>query len=187
MLMMIAGLAAATAPENSLAIAPKAPVEISSVDPAAVDAALRLLDARNYDRQSLASALMLSNIMISGLADGFQRQYGKPMPPDLLALLHKEFDRQLTSTLKVELPSIRRQCAEIYARHFTRAEIEHLIELEHDPVAVKAQAMGVQLSGEFAAVGVRAMRRHSAEIDGAVKSLVEEYLKSHKDGAASGS
>jgi hypothetical protein len=65
----------------------------------------------------------------------------------------------------------------IYARHFTVAEIDHMVEMMRDPVMVKMQAQMPQIMVESMALGQASMNREMPRMMEELKAVIEDYVR----------
>ena len=171
--ILLAALAA-----SPLSAAPAAPPQAPAsprLDPAAVAAANRLLDAMNYDQ--LVDRTM--NAMIAEaertIPQKLEAASGTAIPDDLKAKLTtviSDFMHRLATANRAEM---REGTALIYARHFTASEIDHMIELQHDPVMLKMQAELPQIMAESLALSQASLDRETPRMMEQLKSVIEEY------------
>ena len=162
----------------SAAAAPRAPPQTTAsprVDPAAVAAANRLLDAMNYDQ--LVDRTM--NAMIAEaertVPQKLEAVSGTALPADLKAKLTtviSDFMRRLATANRAEM---RQGTALIYARHFTASEINHMIELQRDPVLVKMQVELPQIMTESMALSQASLEQETPRMMEQLKAVIEEY------------
>ena len=171
-------LLAALAASPLSAAAPAAPPRASvspRVDPAAVAAANRLLDAMNYDQ--LIDRTM--NAMIAEaertIPQKLEAASGTALPNDLKAKLMSVISEFMHRLATAHRPEMRQGTALIYARHFTATEIDHMIELQHDPVLVKMQAELPQIMAESMALSQASLDQETPRMMEQLKAVIEGY------------
>ena len=154
---------------------PQAAVRV--IDPAAVNEAIKMLDAGDFEQQILMSTDVAVEGMLAIQIERLQKEAEEPLPDDLIASFRKTLLDHARSTLKRRMPQIKRQSAEIYAREFTVEELRRLREISDDPVMVKSRAKGQALSAQLMMVGVQAMRDSEGELKRKIEQLVQDYVK----------
>lgn len=175
--ILLAALAASPLSAAAPATPAQAPVS-PRVDPAAVAAANRLLDAMNYDQ--LIDRTMNAVIAESErtIPQKLEAASGTALPEDLKAKLTgviSDFMRRLATANRAEM---RQGTALIYARHFTATEIDHMIELQRDPVLMKMQSELPQIMTESMALTQASLDRETPRMMEQLKSVIEEYERS---------
>jgi hypothetical protein len=174
--------AAATAISSSAlgapAAAPPAPASQPQavVDPAALAAANRLLDAMKYDQ-------LIDRMMDAMIADAerniptrLETMAKTSLPEDLKAKLTTIISNDMRKLQTVNRPQMRQGTALIYARHFTAAEIDHMIVLMGDPVMVKMQAEIPQIMTEAIALNQANVEREMPAMLDQLKTVIENYF-----------
>lgn len=157
----------------------------SSIDAGTLAAANRLLDAMNYE--DLMDRTMTAMIAESerSLPAKLEAAVQQPLPDDLKAKLTTFISDYLRHASIANRAEMRKGTALIYARHFTAAEIDHMVELMRDPVMVKMQARMPQIITEAVALGQANMEREMPAMIEKLKSLVEDYLRTKDEQPAS--
>jgi hypothetical protein len=70
---------------------------------------------------------------------------------------------------------MRQGTALIYVRHFSATEIDHMIELQHDPVLVKMQAELPQIMTESMALSQASLDQETPRMMEQLKAVIEGY------------
>jgi hypothetical protein len=168
------GLVAALSLSAPLVAAPPAP------DAARMAAAARLLEAIHYD--SLVDRTM--DALIADQQKTFpqrlEAEIGSPLPDDLKAQIFDVIAQSIRSAMTVNRAEMRRGVALMYASRFTAPEIEHLIQLQTDPVMLKMQAEMPGIMTESAALGQAAIQREMPNMTKKLEALIKNYYG--KDG-----
>lgn len=149
-----------------------------AVDPAAVEEAIRMLDAGEFEAQVLTSTGVVVEGMMAVAIEQQQKNASNPLPEELLASLRTTLLEHASATMKSKMPHMKRQAAEIYAREFTVAELRRMREIETDPVMMKARSKSEKLSAQLMMVGMNAMREAEGDLQAKIEKLVHDYLKS---------
>ena len=174
-LVLRAGLAALLCFAAPALAAPAAP------DVARTEAAEKLLDAMNYDR--LVDRTI--DAMIADAEKNFPAQMearvGQPLPVDLKDKLFAVIAKSIRRAMADNRANIRRGTAMIYTSRFTAAEIEHLVELQKDPVMVKMQAELPQIMAESAALGRAAVEGEMPRMQTDLEQVVKDYFAANSD------
>ena len=89
-----------------------------------------------------------------------------------LTTVISDFMHRLATANRAEM---REGTALIYARHFTASEIDHMIELQHDPVMLKMQAELPQIMAESLALSQASLDRETPRMMEQLKTIIEEY------------
>ena len=153
----------------------------STPEPARMAAADRLMTALNFE--TLIDRMIEATIAESekSLPDQLARMAeaaGEGAPPrELLALVQSRLGEAFRTAMRGSRPELRRGTALIYASRFTAAEIDHITELQKDPVMVKMQAELPGISAEGQALGRAVMSRKMPEVIKEIQSLVEQYYR----------
>ena len=150
-------------------------------DPDRIAAAERLLAALNYDalidRMTEAMIAESEKSMPDQLARMAEALGKDPPPPELLAKVQSRVSKAFRDTMRENRSELRRGTALIYASRFTAAEIDHIAELQKDPVMIKMQAELPAISAEGTALGRAAFTQKMPEVMKDIEALVEEYYR----------
>ena len=149
--------------------APQAP------DAARVAAAGRLLDTIHYDS-------LIDRTIEAYVADAqktfpqrLEAQLKTELPQDLKDKLFAVIAASIRRAMSQNRGDLRRGTALIYATRFTTPEIEHLIQLQSDPVMVKMLAEMPQIATEGAALGQAAVQRELPSLTKEIEQVVKAY------------
>jgi hypothetical protein len=166
---------------SALASSPVAAAPISSaapqperVDPAALAAANRMLTAMGYDR------------MMQRTIDAMVVQMGPMFKKTMEAKTGEQIDDALVTTVTgiesnflrkmlVDSPDLRQATAIIYARAFTAAELDHMVELYRDPVMRKWSEVAPDMSAQMLPLIHGAMDSHRKELEEEIATAVTDY------------
>jgi hypothetical protein len=153
----------------------------SPPDPTRIAAAERLLTALNYDAliDRLTEAMIVESekAMPDQLARMAEALGKEPPPPELLAKVQTSISKAFRDSMRENRQELRRGTALIYASRFTVAEIDHIAELQKDPVMIKMQAELPAISAEGSALGRAVLSRKMPEILKDIEAIVEEYYR----------
>ncbi len=150
---------------------------LQTPDPAAVDAAVLMLEAQDFEAQILSTTDVMIEGMVAVQIEQLQKNSDEPIPADFLTSFRQTMHEHATGTMKAKMPTIKRQAAEIYAREFTVAELRRMAEIAGDPVMVKSRAKGQALSSQLMLVGMNAMRESQEELKQKLEQMVQDYAK----------
>jgi hypothetical protein len=150
---------------------------IAQIDPARMAAAERLLVSMDYDKLMDRTMDALISDAQKSLPQQLEAALKQPLPADLndklLALIISSMRRAMAGS-RAEM---RKGSALIYASRFTAPEIDHLIELQKDPVMVKMLAQLPQITTEGAAMGQAAMEREMPRLKKEIEAMVTDYFR----------
>ena len=167
---------ALSSPGVSLA-APPTPIaatsaEAAAIDPAALSAANRLLDAMDYDRLvDRMNEAMIGEAKRS-IPARIEVMTGQSLSPELRDKLIATMVQSLLRVSNDNRAALRRGTALIYARHFTAPEIDRMAELQKDPVMVKMQTKLPLILAESMALSSAAMEQEMPKLIEQLKQLV---------------
>jgi hypothetical protein len=148
-------------------------------DPARVAAAEAYLDAMHYDRQV--------NRVVDALVVQMDRSFdaqlaGDPstqLPKDLVTKIKAIAATDMRSAFAEHGPELKRGAALIYASHFTVPELQHLAQLQSDPIVVRMQEEMPQIAADTMALTQGLAEQEGDKVRDEVKAAVEDYL-AHK-------
>ena len=156
-----------------IAPAPPAPASQAWVDPSAIKAAGRVLDAMGYDS------------MIKDMSDRFAAQFGpemsrmieertgkapNPKMIDEIAAAQSRFLRDFTTD-----PKLRDATELLYARHFTVAELDRMAVLLADPAMQAWNKRTPAVMAEFMPLVVRQMAAKRVAFEAELAVIVGNY------------
>ena len=145
-----------------------------TTDPARFAAAQRLLDAMHYDS-------LIDRTINAYVADAQKRFPAEiedrvgPLPAELKDKLFAVIAASIRHAMNDNRAELRRGTALIYASRFTAAEIDHLTQLQSDPVMVKRQAELPAIMTESAELGHAAVQREMPILARQIEQVVKEY------------
>lgn len=174
---------ATAVPVTAAPPSPAVPVA-TAVDPAALAAAERLMDAMNYDKlmdQMLDAMVAQFRQSMPAQIDKLTEKLEKKLPADLKEKLVEIAISSMEQSMRDNKATFRRETAQIYARHFAVTEIERLTEIQKDPVMVKMLAKMPAIMAESMAMTQTAMADEMPQMLDDVKRMVAEYLEAHPD------
>ena len=154
------------------------------LDPAAVAEALRYLVVQDFDKEIIRTSQLALDVTLAGMVERIQKNSGEELPEEFLAELKQTMRDHELNTMRANLPSIKRQAAEIYAAEFTAAELVHLRELAADPVLAKARQRLAIMQPKLMMVGIKVMRDSQPELEAKIKRLISDYLAKKEKQAA---
>lgn len=160
-------------------LAPLAAAAAQSVGPAAdrIAAAERLLEAMNYDE--LQDRVMRTYIADAekNLPNQLEAASEQPIPDELKARLSQTIANAVKRSFAANRAESRKAVVLIYAHHFTAEELDHLAQLQKDPVLVKMQAEMPKIVSESTAVINAQVQRDMPKLIEEVKQVVAEYAQ----------
>ncbi len=154
------------------------------LDPAAVAEAIRYLDVQDFDKEIARTTQLAIDVTLAGMVERIQKNSGDEVPEEFIAELKTTMRDHELSVMRTNLPSIKRQAAEIYAAEFTAAELIHLRELAADPVLAKARQRLAVMQPKLMMVGIKVMRDAQPELEAKIKRLISDYLAKKEKQAA---
>jgi hypothetical protein len=174
-LLLLSALAAAAQPAPGAPTPPLA-AKPSPADPATVAEAMLLIEQEGFEEETIRTADTGLELSLAAMADQIQKKTGEAVPEDFYAQLRQLLRDHTSAALRANMPSIKKQAAEIYAQEFTRDELAHLRELSKDPVMVKAREKYKVLGPKLMALGAYSMKQSEADLDAKIDRLVTDYL-----------
>lgn len=148
-----------------------------AADPARMAAAEKLLQAMHYD--SLIDRTIDS--VVAEVQRSIDRDINagldQPLPPEIVGKIKQLAEAHMRQTFATRRADLKRGTLLIYMKHFTAPELEHLAQLQADPVMAKMQTETPQIAAETMALSQGLMNDGDAELRAQVKALVEDYLK----------
>lgn len=181
--MFIAFFVALFAEPAAAAAPPPPAVRTAPADPAAVTEAMLLLEQDGFEEEAIRSTDQTLELTLAAMVDQIQKQAGEEVPADFFEQLRKVMRDHAAATLRANMPSIKKQAAEIYAQEFTREELARLRELSRDPVMVKARERSRVMGPKLMALGAYTMKKSEPELEAKINRLVAEYLARHNSSA----
>ena len=175
--------AALAAPPSAPAMQPLTVVSVTRLapDPAALAAADRLLDAMHYDSLIDRTIEALVAEAQKTFPQQMEQRLGQPLPKELKDQLFAVIAASMRNSMSANRAEMRRGTALIYASRFSIAEIEHLIELQKDPVMAKMQAEMPGIATESTALGRAAVSREMPHMAERIQQVVKDYYAAHGD------
>jgi hypothetical protein len=170
---VIAVFAAMTLAGSGVAAAqPAAP------DPATLAAARQMLRVVDIPAQMHALGPRLGETVVRAM----QQEFGDNQVPDGLS-------REITAALQQFVgsvdgaftPQVIDQIAAIYARHFSRDDLERLSTMLADPVMQRFRAETPDIVGDETPIILAAMRPMQAAFEARVKQIVADWLRDHPE------
>lgn len=179
-------LLSAAALAESPASPTKQPPTVVSVarpapDAASLAAADRLLDAMHFDRLIDGTIEALIADAQKTFPQQLEERLGQPLPKELKDQLFAVIAASMRNAMSANRAEMRRGTALIYASRFSRAELEHLIELQKDPVMAKMQVEMPGIATESTALGRAAVAREMPHMAERIQQVVKDYYTIHGD------
>ena len=148
-------------------------------DPARVAAAEKFLDAMHYDRQV--------DRMVEAVIGQIDRSLDAQLSADATAKLPAELVTQVKDIAAKHMRSafaehgaqLKHGTALIYASHFTVPELQHLAQLQSDPIMVRMQQELPQIAADTMALTQALAQQEGEKVRDEVKAAVADYL-AHK-------
>lgn len=147
---------------------PPAPDRIAAAD--------ALLSAMHFDRQTDR----VIEAIITQMNSDIDQAAGSDLPADLRTKIKGIAATRLRTGFTEHRPEMRRGTALIYARHFTVPELQHLSQLQSDPLFVKMQDEMPQIMAETMKLTEDFARQESEKLEAEIKDTVSDYL-AHKE------
>jgi hypothetical protein len=148
-------------------------------DPKAVAAAEHLLDAMNYDRVADQTIDAMIADAQKTLPARLEEGSKTPLPPELKTKISEAIVAWVRNSTAENRAGMRRACALLYARYFTAAELNHLAELQKDPVLIKMQTRMPEIMTETMRLSQAAVARDMPKLRARLQSIIEDYARSN--------
>lgn len=178
MMVLIVALALlAPAPAAVPPAPPVATTATAAISEAAIGEALKMLDAEEFERQLIEQTDVVVEGMLALQVEQMRKRSEQPIPDKLIAALSQALRDHARDTYKANMPALKRQAAEIYAREFTIEELQRLRVIAGDPVIAKQRARGQALNAQLMMIGVNVMRETEDELEAKIEQVVRNYLK----------
>ena len=160
--------------------APAAATETKVIDPAALAASERLIDAMDFDR-TLRS-------MIDGLIVGQRGEFAKQLstnenkklPPELIERIYQVMERHLRSVFREEGPKMRRAMVLMYAENFTASELDRLAEIQRDPVMIKSIQVMPKIMSDAMTLSRGMFQKAQPTLKEEVVKMITDYYATDK-------
>jgi len=154
----------------------------SAPDPARVAAAGAYLDAMHYDRQIGRTVDAIVAQISRSLDAELSADPSVKLPPELIAKVKNIAATHIRSAFAEHGAELKRGTALIYASHFTVPELQHLAQLQSDPVIARMQEEMPQIAADTMALMQDMARQESEKVRDEVTIAVKDYL-AHKSSA----
>lgn len=158
---------------------------VAPADPKALAAAEHLLDAMNYDR--LVDQTM--NAMIADAQKTLPARLEEgskfPLPSELKAKVSEAIVMWVRNSITANRADMRRATVLLYARYFTAPELDHMAELQRDPVFVKMREKMPEIMTETVRLSQAAIFRDMPKLKERLQSIIGEWARSNGEKPAS--
>jgi hypothetical protein len=145
-------------------------------DAARIAAAQAYLDATHYDQQMSRTV----NAVIEQIDRSFDLKLSadpaEKLPDDLVAKIKGIAASHMHAAFAEHGADLKRGTALIYASHFTVAELQHLSQLQSDPVIARMRDEMPQIAADTMALTQNLAQQESEKVRAEVKTAVEDYL-----------
>lgn len=165
--LMLASGQAAPAP------APAAPVVNANPDAATVAAARRMIKASEITGQMRAIGPQMIDVAMKRASSRFK---AGQMPPELARRLEMVMRTHMAGMIDVFSPELQEEMARIYARHFTRDDLEKLATIMEDPVMARFRAGSPAVTRELIPVVMTAMEPRQRAFEQALMRVIAEWI-----------
>lgn len=145
-------------------------------DPAAIEAANRMLDVLDYEKLTQRTLDALVTEAQRTLPQRLEASSGRTLPADLKKRLGELLGQSVTQTFQRNKAELKRGTALIYARHFTAAELAHLTKLQSDPVMRRMQLQMPQIAAETLALTQAALEKERPQLLADIRKLIAEHM-----------
>jgi hypothetical protein len=140
-----------------------------------VAAAERVLEAMNYDavqEQTIASFIADAE---RSLPARLEAAADSPIPAELKVRLSGTIAKAVRRSFEANKAESRKAVVLIYAHHFTTEELDHLAQLQKDPVLVKMQREMPAIMTESVAVITAQVQRDMPKLVEELKQVIAEH------------
>jgi hypothetical protein len=160
---------------------PSAPpvAQSQKVDPATLAAAERVLTAMGYDRMMQRTCDAMVGQMGPMFRTAIEDKTGEHVDDALIKKL-TDIESDFLHKILQESPDLRRAIALMYAKEFTAAELNHLVELYGDPVMRKWTETAPDMTAEMFPLIHGITETHRGEIEEKIKTAVVDYYAAKK-------
>lgn len=148
-----------------------------AIDPSRIAAAEALLDAMHYDRQIERTIDAIIVEVDRSIDKDLSADLSEKLPPDLVARIKGIAHTHMHGLFKEHGAELKRGTALIYASHFTVPELNHLAELQSDPVLVKMQDQLPKIAADNMALTQAVISQESDKVREEVIAAVQDYLQ----------
>jgi hypothetical protein len=149
------------------------------VDPAALQAADRLLTAMGYERMMKQSC----DAMVAQMGPMFKKvledKTGEPADDALVSQL-TGIESDVIDKILDNSPDIRKAIETLYASEFTAAELNHLADFFQDPVMRKWTQVAPDMSAKMLPLVEGVADSHRSELEDRIKNAVIDYYAAKK-------
>jgi TRAP-type C4-dicarboxylate transport system permease large subunit len=165
----------------ALVAAPFAAQAQAKPDAAALTAAHEMMAVTDLQAQMRAVAPRIAEVTNIQMRQAFADQ---KVPEGLQVKITAAAQSFIGSIDGVFTPALVDQIAEIYAQHFSAAELRRLTTLLKDPAMVKFRAEMPSTMAEIMPLVMTAMRPRQQLFQGQVKQIVTEWMQQHPEDKA---
>jgi hypothetical protein len=141
-----------------------------------IAAATRLLAAMHYDElmdQTVSKLIAQAQQMLPGQLEAQTQQQ---LPDELKQRVAQATADYLRRKFADNRPEMRQSTILIYAHHFTTAELDHLAQLQSDPVMAKMQRELPAIMTEISTFTQAETQRDMPELVAQLKAVIQDYL-----------
>lgn len=181
-LLGLALLCSSAANAQRMTAQPASTNPVHQPDPAAVEAANRLLTAMDYDRMMERMTDSMAGQMAPSLKKAIEEEVGGSVDDELIRRLTDVQTAYLRKVL-VNDPNLRRALAIIYARHFSTTELDRLTTLYAEPVMKKWAEVMPDLMGDMMPLILDVTNGHRDELRKETIEVVEDYYEQKSGGS----
>ena len=168
--LSLALLLAAAEPSASPVSTPSATPE-----PAAMQAAERMLDAIDYDRLMTRMVDAMIVDQRKAVLDKIEEAAGETISEGLKSDIGNAMESSIRRMFRDSSGNMRRGSALIYARHFTAAEIDRLADINNDPVMRKSLAVMPQIVNEMMALTEAMVAAELPKLEREIEAIVTRH------------
>jgi len=147
-------------------------------DPKALASAEHLLEAMHYDQ-------VVDQTMNAMIADAqktlparLEEGSKTPMPAALKAKVSEAIVTWVRTSFAANKADMRRACALLYARYFTASELDHLADLQKDPVLIKMRDKMPEIMTETVRLSQAAVARDMPKLRERLQAIIDDYARS---------
>lgn len=152
-----------------------------AVDPATLAAARRLIAASDMENQL---RLVLPQIIDAAMKQARSTFKDDTLPKELDAKLQSLLRQHVTSIADVFGPDMQAKMAEVYARHFSTADLNHIADMLADPAMVRFREQTPATMQDIMPVIMEAMAPKQAAFRAEIMKTIVDWIRDHPNDKA---
>jgi hypothetical protein len=147
-------------------------------DAATLAAARRLIQASDLTGQLRAVMPQIADAALAQARRGFK---SGQMPEELQSRIVAALRENMASLADVFTPELQDRMAGVYARHFSRADLDHLADLLSDPAMVRFRQGTPAMMGEIMPMMMAAMEPRQKALQTRIMKIIGDWIAAHPE------